>query len=391
MSGLDNVMLLNDGNLWSPPAVPAIFKKNSTKKPTNVTPVTKKTTSTSSLTTVPASSIAQYYTDVGKAMASASNTADTTRSTKSPTPASTPTPVPKPVPATSPDEYKMIQNDLRQALQNIIYPDAPTARSGKDMAEHLGVIYDRDTFEQLLRDAITAQYANLDTEFARTQRSYYDMIGNTADALLGTMRRGDRDAVRSGTTTGAQMAQQLSALLGVSQEQSQGATELAQLRADLVHQREAALAEAAEKATKMYNDLGQALGQLAMSELGHKAVIHSGEVASKAGLEAAIRQLLSQNMQHMYGLDNNINVANIQAQAALAQAAAQKYAAELGLQGQMYGADQQRIAQELVTGASNQQALMNLLAGMASGNKKLTQQQNALVDSLMKELGLKLQ
>ena len=160
----------------------------------------------------------------------------------------------------------------------------PRLRSGQSMADLLGIRYDQDYIAGLMSDAVAKQYANLDAEYGRTQDLYYDAVAGNADMLLQTLRRGDRDAVMSGLGSGTQAATELSGVLGVSKDNAQGATELAQGRSDLVVDREAALAKVKVDALKYYNDLGLNLGALSNSELNALVTAYASEVATEGGI-----------------------------------------------------------------------------------------------------------
>jgi hypothetical protein len=163
-------------------------------------------------------------------------------------------------------------------------PRRPKLRSGESMADLLGIRYDQDYIAGLMSDAVAKQYANLDAEYGRTQDLYYDAVAGNADMLLQTLRRGDRDAVMSGLGSGTQAATELSGVLGVSKDNAQGATELAQGRSDLVFDREAALAKVKVDALKYYNDLGLNLGALSNSELNALVTAYASEVAAEGGI-----------------------------------------------------------------------------------------------------------
>ena len=163
-------------------------------------------------------------------------------------------------------------------------PRRPKLRSGQSMADLLGIRYDQDYIAELMSDAVAKQYANLDAEYGRTQDLYYDAVAGNADMLLQTLRRGDRDAVMSGLGSGTQAATELSGVLGVSKDNAQGATELAQGRSDLVFDREAALAKVKVDALKYYNDLGLNLGALSNSELNALVTAYASEVATEGGI-----------------------------------------------------------------------------------------------------------
>lgn len=160
----------------------------------------------------------------------------------------------------------------------------PTLRSGQSMADLLGIDYNLANIEGKMKGAVQEKYNNLDNEFRRSQDAYYDMTAGNADMMLGTMRRGDRDAVLSGTTAGTKAANEMSAMLGMSKDASLGATELVQARDDLVRQREADLAKVTTDAMKYYNDLGFNLGQLSASELNALVTAYASEVATEGGI-----------------------------------------------------------------------------------------------------------
>lgn len=160
----------------------------------------------------------------------------------------------------------------------------PELRSAASMAELAGINYDQAYIRKIMEDAVEKQYANLDTEYGRTQDMFYDVVANNADMLMGAMRRGDRDAVIAGTAGGTQAAGELSAMLGISKEHAQGATELAQSRSDLIAEREAAIAKVAVDALKYYNDLGINLMTLSNSELNALVTAYASEVATEGGI-----------------------------------------------------------------------------------------------------------
>lgn len=173
---------------------------------------------------------------------------------------------------------------LRTQDPQINLPPAPTMRSGQSMADHLGVRYDYNEIRDLMRNATEEQYNNMDNEFRRSQDVYYDSVASNADALLGVMRRGDREAAMTGATRGTQSAQELAMMMGASAEASAGATEMVQARDDLVRQRESALAQVETDALKYYNDLGLNLGQLSASELNALVTAYAAEVAALGGI-----------------------------------------------------------------------------------------------------------
>lgn len=193
----------------------------------------------------------------------------------------------------------------------------PELLSGPELAKQLGLVYDRSEIEKNMVDAIAAKYANLDTEFGRTQDAYYDSVASNADALLGTLKRGDRNAAISGASSGSQAATQLSAILGIGQQNAQGATELAQGRGDLVTKRETENAEAKVKALKDYNDLGLTLGERISSIYNADMVGYSADKAGEASTNSALIAKDASN----YAADQGLKGATAAANASVAAAA----------------------------------------------------------------------
>lgn len=191
------------------------------------------------------------------------------------------------VPVATPDSNAALVTDSSssssRSRSSRSTPRRPKLRSGQSMADLLGIRYDQDYIAELMSDAVAKQYANLDAEYGRTQDLYYDAVAGNADMLLQTLRRGDRDAVMSGLGSGTQAATELSGVLGVSKDNAQGATELAQGRSDLIVDREAALAKVKVDALKYYNDLGLNLGALSNSELNALVTAYASEVAAEGG------------------------------------------------------------------------------------------------------------
>lgn len=191
----------------------------------------------------------------------------------------------------------------------------PELMSGKDLAKLLGTVYDRGEIEKYMTDAVSKQYANLDTEYGRTQDAYYDAVGGNANMLLDTLKRGDRQAAISGAGAGTQAATSLSALLGISKDNAQGATELAQGRSDLVTKREADLAAAKNTALKTYNDLSTTLGERISSVHNANMVGYTGELGANASLSAAQIAAKAQNYAADQGLAGAQAAANASVQA----------------------------------------------------------------------------
>lgn len=213
-----------------------------------------------------------------------------------------------PIDTPKPDpELQKIKDEL--ANLNPVYDDytgniggRPEMRSASDMADKHDIVYDLDRFNKIMRNATNEKYNNLDTEHARNQRDFYRMSGQNAVDLQSALMRGDRQAQMTGASRGTGVAEQLMAMQELGQTSAEGATEIGRLRADLVGQREAELAQNAMDAIEYYNTLGIDLGTLSAreqdafvqaygAEKAEAASRYEADMAYKASLKQALAQL----------------------------------------------------------------------------------------------------
>ena len=250
-------------------------------------------------------------------------------------------------------------------------PVGPEYWTGDQMAGNLGLIYDFEKLLQLKQDAINTQYANLDNEWGRTKDAYYDAIGTNANALLGTLKRGDMAAARAGTASGTNAATQLSALLGLSADASVGATDMAQQRADLISEREAALAKATSDTLTEHNNLGTLVGNIINSKYNAENNAYAAAIASLLGLDTAV--LSNQSAEKM-------NAAQIAAQIKNAEIAAAAQVAASKSYGSSYGGSS--------SGAASNQDFLEKLTGLNTAYEAAVKGGNtALAEKLLAEMG----
>lgn len=227
----------------------------------------------------------------------------------------------------------------------------PVMMGGADMAKHLGVIYNEQDMLNRLDAATKAKYANLDKDYVRMSDDFYDNMGKQADLLGMSMRRGDRDAMRAGASIGAQGANQLSALLGVSEQGTERATELSRERGDLVGKQRSEEAMNASNALKMYNDLGVQLGQVGTSKLNAEMTGYAGELARDTGMATGAMNADAMVRAGLFGASGQLDGAQVNANA-------QIKSAEINAIAQKYGVDKQTAAQ-IYAANSNLQASNN--------------------------------
>jgi len=273
-------------------------------------------------------------------------------------------------------------------------PTQPELRGIDTMGDLYGITYDQDTIRGKFDKATQKEFARKDKEYGITEDKFSDHLYGTQISALDSIRRNAAEAMATGASRGMQSANELSAVLGLTQEGAAGATELAQER-NLLKDREAeAYTQNVVEAMQRSNELRQALAgldsqlyatdtQFAVGEMDQHARIHAAD-QQLAGMEAqADAQRHTADRSYDASVDTaTINAeaqemaANIAAEANLGVAEknklatiiaaelskdAQLGAAELGLQGTKYAADQQ------LAGVQAQAAASRFTGGAGGG------------------------
>lgn len=173
----------------------------------------------------------------------------------------------------------------------VIYPNAP---NGGGLARDYNITQDRAELEKLLTSAVDAKYAQLNAAHKRTEDAYYDSIGKTQDTVLSTLRKGNMNAITSGASKGVQAANELAAVLGLSQAGADGATTVAQAGSDLALNHATDLALAKSDALTTSNDLGKALAQIGSTFYNSDVVRYGSELNHNAAMDANMAGLMAQ-------------------------------------------------------------------------------------------------
>jgi len=195
-------------------------------------------------------------------------------------------------------------------------PVAPELR-GLTLGDLYGINYDEDAIRSKFDEATRAEYATRNKEYQMTENAFYNNLYGTQAAALDTIRRNASQAIATGASRGMQAANELSAILGLTQEGVMGSTDLAQKRNLLKDQEAAAYARNAMEALEISNALRQQIGALDAQNYAAEIQHSIGEMDYYARLDQALKQL--QGMQ--------------------AQAAAQRYAADRNVEAQRILAD----------------------------------------------------
>lgn len=238
---------------------------------------------------------------------------------------------------------------------------------GQTLAGMYGITYDRDEIEDILNDATNAAYAQEFNEQKVNEDNFYNELASTAATQYDQARQDRGAAIMSGASAGARAANELSSMLGVSQNSSDAISQLAQQRKSIQDAKAAAIAQNAANALDKANAAGEALGQLDVSQqankvnqytadseynaqvqqnnanmwstavsalMGAKATRDSAALAGDATREAAALQATGdQNAAYLTALGNQnsaIVTGNATKAAAAKSAAAQVKAAQIG-------------------------------------------------------------
>lgn len=218
-----------------------------------------------------------------------------------------------------------------------IQPTRATPYSAAQLSELYGnVNYDQDAIRGIFDAATEAEYAAKNKAYDRTAGQYYNRLATAQESYLDTMRKANANAIQSGANTGMQNANMLSAMLGISQQTTGDATELAQEARGLADQEAQARSKDARDALEYANAQKLALGQMGVNLAGVDAQQYAAELAQLAQISAA----------------------NVAAQA-------QQYSADRGLQGTMYNADANTAGQRYAADSSYDSSVYNTQGNLA--------------------------
>ena len=201
-------------------------------------------------------------------------------------------------------------------------PSRASLRSAEDLASLFGgITYDEAAIRAKFDAATKAEYDLKRREYEATANKFYEQMYGTQATALDTIRKSNAAAVATGASRGIQAANELSAILGLQETNTQTASELAQQRNLLADQEGAALAKNIVDAMTTSNAVKQALGNLAANLYASDTQFDVGAMQYYAALNQAAQALQGT----IYNADRNLD--------------ASKYAADQNLAGVQYNAD----------------------------------------------------
>lgn len=278
-----------------------------------------------------------------------------------------------------------------EILNNVVNPELMNAQ---DLMNTLGlnITYDRGTIQNILQNAVKADYAAQQKDLGETVRQYYKDLNTNKNTALGTLRGSIASGIQAGASTGANAANVLSTILGMGQQSVDGATTLAQQKTDLSAKENAALADAVGKALTQSNDTQANMATLIRQIYNDQIQQRTGELEYNASLVDSASNRYAADQQLLGNLGNTAgNVYNSnQAQKtslsnAATEAAASRYAANQALAGQQayaQGLANQGLAAAQLnakTAADNTSGLVNI--PKATTNTSVTLKQPSLIST----------
>ena len=245
---------------------------------------------------------------------------------------------------------------------------------GQTLAGMYGVTYDRDEIENILNDATNAAYVQEFNEQKVNEDNFYNELASTAATQYDQARQDRGAAIMSGASAGARAANELSSMLGVSQNSSNAISQLAQQRKSIQDAKAAAIAQNAANALDKANAAGEALGQLDVSQQANKVNQYTADSEYNAQIQQDNANMWSTAVSALMGAkatrDSAALAGNATKEAAALQATGDQNAAYLTALGNQNSAT--------ITGnATTQAARTNAGATKAAANRSAAAQVRA--------------
>ena len=245
---------------------------------------------------------------------------------------------------------------------------------GQTLAGMYGVTYDRDEIENILNDATNAAYVQEFNEQKVNEDNFYNELASTAATQYDQARQDRGAAIMSGASAGARAANELSSMLGVSQNSADAISQLAQQRKSIQDAKAAAIAQNAANALDKANAAGEALGQLDVSQQANKVNQYTADSEYNAQIQQDNANMWSTAVSALMGAkatrDSAALAGNATKEAAALQATGDQNAAYLTALGNQNSAT--------ITGnATTQAARINAGATKAAANRSAAAQVRA--------------
>lgn len=191
------------------------------------------------------------------------------------------------------NSYSSSQRPQQPVATPVAQTAPPAQLQGLPLGDLYGLTYDYDKILNILNQATQQQYAAQEQQFGQTENAFYNTLADSLYTNTEAMRQNNAAAVATGASTGMAAANELSMLLGLQQETTTGATQLANARNNLGVEREAALAENALTALDTETAVKQAIAGLDLTKYGYDTEGSIGYLSYLAQLAAAQAEIES--------------------------------------------------------------------------------------------------
>ena len=277
---------------------------------------------------------------------------------------------------TVPVDAKAVTKLLTTGLQNVqSLPDTytpqqeralitPALLGGQTLADMYGVTYDRQAIQDILDNATNTAYRQRFNEQQIAEDNFYQQLESTAATQYAQARKDRGAAILSGASAGARAANQLSNMLGVSQNTTQTLTDLAQQRKAIADELATAIAANAASAINTANSAGLGLLEFDVQHEANQEAQYAADSDYNAQVATNNANANIARAQNIANLLGNYLTAGATMQASETSANATRYAADQNLAGTKYAAD---------TSAASQLRAARIGANAGQGTGKGTQ------------------
>lgn len=138
-------------------------------------------------------------------------------------------------------------------------PGRTGLRSARELGNLYDIGYDMDDIRKVYDDATNAKYTLLSKELKQAENDFYANQANANATLLDSLRKATSSAIATGASRGLASAEQLGLMMEAQQGIVEGATDMAQQRANMADEIAAEKADNIVKALEYSNQLKQGL------------------------------------------------------------------------------------------------------------------------------------
>lgn len=186
-------------------------------------------------------------------------------------------------------------------------------RSAKELAKLYDINYDMDAIRGIYDNATDAKYALLSKELEQGENDFYTNNANANATLLDTLKKATSSAIATGASRGIAGAEQLGLMMEQQQAITEGATNLAQERANMADEIAAEKAQNIIDALEYSDSLKTTLGGLSSNVYSADTQYDVGLLdwaAQMKNVEALFEQIGAEERANLAALLSNEKIAD---------------------------------------------------------------------------------